>query len=59
MELWPENKQYVQHDWLEGNQAWIDTGIKPKWEWRYELKVRITSSTVLGNYNTFLESLDT
>lgn len=59
-ELWPNHQQYVLYDYLEGNNAWIDTSIKPKWEWRYELKIRITNSTVLGtNYNTFMESLDT
>jgi hypothetical protein len=58
MELWPENKQYIQHDWLQSTlSAYIDTNIIPKWEWRYECKIKITDSSHLTDYNTIVESL--
>lgn len=43
--------QYVLYDWLQNTSpAYINTGIKPKGEWNYELKVKITDSATLNSW---------
>ena len=47
------------YDWIQSTSpAYINTNINPKWEWRYECKVKITDSSHIGDYNAIAESLD-
>lgn len=49
-ELWPDYQSYVLYDWIQNTSpAYLNTGINPRGEWRYELKVRFNSTLKTNN----------
>lgn len=46
LELWPDYQSYTLYDWVQNTSpAYINTGINPRREWKYQCKITLNSNS--------------